>query len=357
MDDKNRFLIKHSRFNQIGWPKRSFFYVNPYPNKKYFEFFNNHAKDKYTFRSTKCLCGSESDLILSRNDRSGVEFTTVICQNCGLIRAKKYFTDEDAVDFYSNHFWKIENELKEGEHENPEEIYNNLRSNGVEKSELIKKFLNNAGDKPVILDVGGRIGGVLDHFKPNCRLILADYFEPYLEYARSKNIETICGGLGDIDFKPDVIILSHVIEHWTNFENEIQNLIKIQKTNHTLTYIEFPGVDSLKKGRRDGDILGDLYLPHFHYFTSYVFEDIMNRYGFEKVYLDSEIRGIFKYTGIKKSTVQNNFNRVKNDILIAESKRFKFTLQGRIRQHMPKFLLNLLRSFRKPRKTFEKISQ
>ena len=58
MDDKNRFLIKHSRFNQIGWPKRSFFYVNPYPNKKYFEFFNNHAKDKYTFRSTAAIAAN-----------------------------------------------------------------------------------------------------------------------------------------------------------------------------------------------------------------------------------------------------------------------------------------------------------
>ena len=357
MDDKNRFLIKHSRFNQIGWPKRSFFYVNPYPNKKYFEFFNNHAKDKYTFRSTKCLCGSESDLILSHNDRSGVEFTTVICQNCGLIRAKEYFTDEDAVDFYSNHFWRVENDLNDGEYEDPEEVYDNLKQEGILKSNLIKKFLNTTNGKPVILDIGGRIGGALENFKPDCKLILADYFEPYLKYARSRNIQTICGGLGEVDLKPDVIILSHVIEHWTNFESEMQNLIKIQKANHTLTYIEFPGIDSLKNGRRDGDILGDLYLPHRHYFTSYVFEDIMKRYGFEKVYLDSEIRGIFRYTGIKKVTVQNNFNRVKNDILIAENKRFKYTLQSRIRKYTPQLLLNLVRSFRKPRKSFAKISQ
>ena len=71
---------------------------------------------------------------------------------------------------------------------------------------------------------------------------MADYFQPYLDYAKTKNIETINGGLEDINFKPDVIILSHVIEHWTNFENEIQNLIRIQKPNHTLTYIEFPGI-------------------------------------------------------------------------------------------------------------------
>ena len=59
-------------------------------------------------------------------------------------------------------------------------------------------------------------------------------------------------------------------------------------------------IDSLKKGRRDGDLLGDIYFPHMHYFASYVIEDIMSRYGFEKVYLDSEIKGIFRYKVRKK---------------------------------------------------------
>jgi len=355
MNNKDKFLHKSPRFNQIGWPKLKYFYETPYQNRKYFDFFNNYAKKKYTFQATTCLCNNGDDLTLSMNDRSGVEFITVICQNCGLIRAKNYFTDNDAIDFYSNHFWKIENDLHDNEYENPDDIYENLRIAGIEKSNLIKKFLNIGENKPVILDIGGRIGGILENFKPKCKLVLADYFQPYLDYAKTKNIETINGGLEDINFKPDVIILSHVIEHWTNFENEIQNLIRIQKPNHTLTYIEFPGIDSLKNGRRDGDLLGDLYLPHRHYFASYVFEDIMNRYGFERVYLDSEIKGIFKYTGILQEKVCNNFVRVKNDLIAAENKRFKYTLQSHIRKHIPKFFLNLLRNIRKPRNLSEKI--
>ena len=70
----------------------------------------------------------------------------------------------------------------------------------------------------------------------------------------------------------------------------MKKLINIQIKNQTLNYIEFPGVDSLKDGRREGDILGDIHVPHVYYFTSYVFENIMNRYGFEKVYLELEKR-------------------------------------------------------------------
>ena len=137
------------------------------------------------------------------------------------------------------------------------------------------------------------------------------------------------------------------------FEREIQNLIKIQKPNRTLTYLEFPGIDSLKTGRRDGDLLGDIYFPHVHYFASYVIEDIMSRYGFEKVYLDSEIKGIFRYTGKKKTTVANNFLRVKNDLEIAESNRFRYTALSHIRKSIPSALLNIFRKIRKPKKTFD----
>ena len=36
-----------------------------------------------------------------------------------------------------------------------------------------------------------------------------------------KKESCIKGGLDAIDFKPDIIILSHVIEHWNNFDYEI----------------------------------------------------------------------------------------------------------------------------------------
>ena len=353
VNDNYEFLLKHVRFNKVGWPPKNFFYGFPHRSKKYFEFFTNVAREKYTFKSTKCICGADDDLIVSRNDRAGVEFPTVICRNCGLIRAKEYFSDDDAADFYANHFWRIENDLDEGAIEDPDEVFENLRVSGITKSNLIKKYMGSSDKKPIVVDVGGRIGGILYNFLPDCHVVLADYFQPYLDYARKKNIETVFGGLESITFKPDVIILSHVVEHWTNFENEIQNLIKIQKPNQTLTYLEFPGIDSLKTGRRDADLLGDIYFPHVHYFASYIIEDVMSRHGFEKVYLDSEIKGIFRFTGNVKTHVDNNFHRVKEDLESAEKNRFKYTMLSHIRKKIPSFVLDLIRKVRKPRKTFK----
>ena len=62
----------------------------------------------------------------------------------------------------------------------------------------------------------------------------------------------------------------------------------------------------------------------------------------EKVYLDSEIRGIFRYTGSIKKEIKNNFLTVKNDLLEAEKKRLKFNILSKIRQMLPKFILNII---------------
>jgi len=75
----------------------------------------------------------------------------------------------------------------------------------------------------------------------------------------------------------------------------------------------------------------------------------MQRHGFEKVYLDSEIRGIFRYTGSIKKEIKNNFLAVKNDLLEAEKKRLKFNILSKIRQMLPKFILNIIRFVRSPK--------
>jgi len=342
-------LIDHPRFKKIGYPKKNLLFSAPVQSKNYYDFFNNYAKNNYKYNSTNCICGANNDQMLSKSDRFGFEYHTVICKNCGLIRGKEYFTDEDVSDFYTNYYWKVESSDDQDDHDQPEEAYIKTYNSSKDKADLIKRYIDKSLGQKTIIDIGGRVGGLLGHFQKDYNVVLADYFKPYLKYARQKGMEIIEGGLSEVNFKPDVIILSHVVEHWNNFEREIVNLIKIQKKNVTLTYVEFPGIDSLKLGRRDADVLGDIYVPHMYYFTSYVFEDIMQRHGFEKVYLDSEIRGIFRYTGSIKKEIKNNFLAVKNDLLEAEKKRLKFNILSKMRQMLPKFILNIIRFLRSPK--------
>ena len=346
---ENNLLIKHKRFESIGVPKKTYLYKFPHKSDVYFNFFNNYAKENYTLVTTNCLCHNTKDKTVSHNDRCGVEFHVVICENCGLIRAKKYYSTVDLLNFYKEFYRDIMTHT--GRHPTAQDLYNQQAKGGIGKSKFIKSFITDGNTNLTILDLGGGVGGILEHFKNNNTCVLADYFDTYLNYAESQGIKTIKGGLREVNINPDVVILSHVIEHWNDFESEIQALIKIQKINQTLNYIEFPGVDSLKLGRRDADFLGDIHIPHMFYFSSYVFEDIMAMFGFKKIYLDSEIKGIFLYTGIKKQTNHNNYDRVVRDLLDAEKMRTKYSILSLIRGHLPKPILSAIRKIRPVSKT------
>ena len=257
-----------------------------------------------------------------------------------MVRAPKYFKEENVIDFYKNHYRKLLS------HSNsfidPEIFFNRQIKEGEKRYNLIKKYFK-IENSHRILDLGGGAGGNLVNFSKDTKnLFLADYFEPYLNYGKSKGIQIIKGGLQDIDFKPDIIILSHVIEHWDNFHLEIENLIKIQQFNKTINYIEFPGIDSLKLGRREGDFKEDIHYPHVYYFTSYVFENLMNRHGFEKIYIDSNIKSVFIFTGQKKPLI-NYYHNVKQDLIKAESVRKKFIIKNYIKKLIPNKILEIKR--------------
>ena len=104
------YIINHKRFkkkysfNELDkylWSDKR---ISRFPHSipGYFEFFNGYAKKNYTLIPTKCLCDNNDDILLSKSDRHCVEFPTVVCKKCGLIRAKDYFTDENIKDFYKN---------------------------------------------------------------------------------------------------------------------------------------------------------------------------------------------------------------------------------------------------------------
>jgi len=346
-ENGQKYLINHKRFrkkynlnelNQYLYKKNR---IIQYPNysENYYKFFSEYARQKYKLVFNKCLCKQENDILLSQTDRHCVEFITVVCKSCGLIRAQNYFEKQDVEHLYKTFYREDYKKFS------PAEKFYQEKKRSILRYDLLNKYKTKPFDNLKIVDLGGGAGGMLDHFNKSNEKYLLDYFEPYLNYAKTKGIRSITGGLDKIHFKPDIIILSHVIEHWSDFKYEIKKLIEIQKINETLNYIEFPGIDSIKKGRREGDILGDIHIPHVYYFSSYVFENLMNRYGFKKIYIDTEIKSIFIYTGVKKVLV-NYFELVRNDLISAEKTRKMQIFKNIIKFFTPIFVLKIIRSIR-----------
>ena len=188
-----KYIINHSRFKKKFNENELILFVDkknrikrfPIYSKNYFNFFNNYAKKNYKLIENNCLCGSQDDILLSETDRHCVEFITVVCKGCGLIRAKKYFRNEDVVDFYEN-FYRTKHYLKKFEDHKPENIFHDQKVSSKYIFDLLYKFKNQELKNLKIVDLGGGSGGVLDHFDKNNQRFLFDFFDSYLDYAKQK---------------------------------------------------------------------------------------------------------------------------------------------------------------------------
>ena len=300
----------------ISNSKKNVFY--PITLQEYEDFFKlNYLND---WIENPCLCLKNSnDVLLSNFDRHKVSFTTVICKNCGLIRAKNYLKNSSLSDFYKNHYRRITQTLP------PKKKFKQQFETSKRKGryDLIENYIDL--QNKIIFDIGGASGGVLSKYIDNNETFLFDYDDNYTSFARSKGIKTVKGGLDEAlkeKVVPDLIILSHVIEHWNNFEEELKKLNKLADKD-SIIYLETPGVDSLKKGRRNSDILGDIQVAHKYYFTSKVLKNILIRNNFDILYIDSEIKVICKKNeNQKKYSFKNNYLNTLINLYLAELRRF-----------------------------------
>ena len=182
----------------------------PHYDKNYHNFFSSYEKKNYKLVKNNCLCGGKNDILLSQTDRYCVEFVTVVCKDCGLIRAKDYFRNEDVEDFYRN-FYRTDAYSENYQLQtSPANMFDTQKKIMKFRYDLLEKYKIEPINNLKIVDLGGGVGGILDHFNESNKKYLFDYFDPYLKYAETKGIKSTKGGLDKIDFKPikHLIILS-----------------------------------------------------------------------------------------------------------------------------------------------------
>ena len=310
-------------------------------NNKFYLFNKKIAKKKYTYRRTDCLCGNDNDILISSIDRFRCEYELVLCNSCGLIRAKNYWNEDHVSDFYKNYYI---NTYSAGGRLLPKDIYLTQIKNRDRIWNIIENNVNLKSIKKdfIIADVGGQAGGAMDFYRNKCKCVLLDYDQSLLDYAAKKGITVFRGGaeqLSKNNIFPDIIILSHVIEHWSNFDNELKNLLKNLKEN-ALVYIEVPGIDRFDVEPSYCDFLGDIQIPHFYYFSSNTLKNIFERNGFETMFINKYPRAIFKFTNNKKPLV--NFSNDTIKILkYVENRRKRISIKHNLIKFI-KYILELI---------------
>lgn len=234
-----------------------------------------------------CLCGSTDDILVACKDRYGIPLRTVLCKRCGLMRSDPYLSPNALVKFYQDDYRPIYEEVVppgskvlarmiiRGEH-----IYQLFRDHDV-------TIPNH------VFEVGCGIGGNLVPFLLQNHIVKGcDYGSDFIEIGSKLGLDLDEGGLeilGD-ELPHSLVILCHVLEHFWNPVSEL-SLLRQKLPEGGLVYIELPGIYSIRQTY--GDPLRFLQNAHTYHFCLHTLDYVMSLAGFERVYGDEGIRGIY----------------------------------------------------------------
>tara|TARA_B110000037_G_scaffold81600_1_gene97210 strand:+ start:22437 stop:23507 length:1071 start_codon:yes stop_codon:yes gene_type:complete len=299
-------------------------------------------KIEYEWEDTSCICKdlnksfTNNDLRIGKFDRYGLDFETVMCQNCGHIRAKNYPKDKYLEDFYSAHYRRLMHKDIINKEDYTSIIFNSHREASLRQHNFIFENLDiKKNDKELfILDFGGGSGGSLANLANKGKLLLYDFDTQFYEIAKKHNIEIFRGSFSELKKnypKPDLIILSHVVEHWPNFIEMMKN-IKTFCSNETNIYIEVPSNTSLSVGRSDYNLFGNLQFAHYSYFFTNNLLNYLEFLGFEVISFNNQSQILIKISENKKDVKIKNYTEENiKTLFYAEIKfRFKFAIIKKI---------------------------
>jgi len=309
-----KLLDEHPLISETGVSKKD--------AERNFAEFEEYERENYSTRPLQCLCGHEDSYKISEVDREGYVFPLVICNSCGLIRAQDYWKDEFIEDYYENRYrQKYEGGIKPTE-ENLSKFFEAQAEHSKEIYEFVKDFITQLPKSFETFDIGGGAGGVLKSFEgiSNCTLI--DFNKDFLKFASKKGLNTFEGGIEELDkvgTQPDLVILSHVIEHIPDLNNALRALKENLKFG-SFVYIEVPSIDVLNHGGYYHDFLRQIHKPHCYYFSVGVLNNLMKRHGFDVVSVNHKLAGLYQFNN-NEEDLRNYHDEVVSLIKKAEIKR------------------------------------
>lgn len=207
-------------------------------------------KKKLVLRKNRCLCNntdSNKDILISEKDRYGLPIPQILCSKCGIIRSQVVFDDSSNNLFYEKYYRTIYTTKSPSE-----SFFREQQDHG-------KQFINLLEDNNIlpqindVVEIGCGAGGILKPFKDSGKNIKGfDFDQQYLNFGIKEGLSLFNGDYTSFlkDESCDLIILSHVLEHFLNPIEEIWNILKKIRVGKYLL-VEIPGIYNIKNAYVD----------------------------------------------------------------------------------------------------------
>ena len=153
-----------------------------------------------------CVCGRQNGDVVATAERHGFPLTTKLCE-CGLVRSDPYYSDSEIDEYYKDQYRQLYNRPPEEQWELE-----------VGRGERLDSWLASRIEWSEVFDIGCGAGGIAYHFDGiGCDI------GPYVDYGRSQGVEIF--KQSQIPGTADLLIASHLIEHFRNPIKELERIL------------------------------------------------------------------------------------------------------------------------------------
>ena len=208
-----------------------------------------------------CLCDFRSFSRIFSYDRYGLWHPTVICKRCGLIQSNPRLLNVEYDKFYSSDEYRY---LYEGEN-----FLDLCKLRYGSSNHIFKQLFSIISDLGLhsILEFGcGGGWNLLPFYEAGYKVKGYDYSFSLAFLGKSYGLDIINGSYDELqqnDDKFDVIILNHVIEHFTDLFYSLNFIIRYLN-NNGIVYIAVPNIDNFAKSQFQN--------AHVYYFSPRTFK-------------------------------------------------------------------------------------
>jgi len=271
------------------------YYVNQVKNKL--------DSSEYPTEETTCFCGGKDNFtVLTEKDRYSIPHRMVACRECGLIRVNPRMTEAAYNRFYNEEYRQIYDTWEYGKEDYLDDSFKKSVINGQNLHEFLTGYFDI--HPQVVFDIGCNMGGWLKAFQDEgAEVYGVDHGKSNIRYGKEHGLNVIEGGIDEllkVGKKADFIILSHVVEHFLDLENNLLNIRELL-ADGGLLYVSTPGFFYT-----DASII--YQNAHTYQFTGDTLDYVMNCCGYDGLYVDDIIFGFYVKHDRKrgKSSVNKN---------------------------------------------------
>ena len=288
------------------------------------------ATGEYKEEHIKCNCGADDYTVISKIDRHGVPISQVICKECGLVYLNPRMNQETYNDFYDKYYRKLYSSIFN--FPNRKVLGDNLSITSLDRypEETLSprtiefNIFSLLGDilktkKLNILEVGFGNSNMLEKLKSCGHNVTGiDLDSNCVNIAKNKGLNVIHAHTTDLikDYsgKFDLIITTHVVEHFLDLDEELSNIKKLLKADGQF-YVEVPGITSYGY-----DFLLMFQNAHTYFFNLSTLNNVLNRNGFELVRGTEIVTALYKINeNIKPQIDINNYQNTLEYMKVCEN--------------------------------------